>query len=343
MKPTRCAAFFLATTLLAPLLARAAEPPSAATLTPAQVQAARELFAAASKDEDAQRWSDALEKLHRVAEVKLTASVRYHTAFCEEKLGQSATALVHYTEARDAAVREHNKAVQELVKPTFLNELRARVPTLTLEVPSDAKGAEVTLDGNPQPPALWSTAVPLDPGTHRIEAHAPDREPFVRELTLHDREVTVLDVSLPPSVQPLPAPLPSPPALPAAKPAPTRDTPAPPLARTAHPSASGGASRPIGAAVATTIGAVVLVGGGLGAFVIAGNKQSSGASACLTRTTGCDDLKTPVHTWDRVALGAWIGAAALTTTAIVLWAMPSSPRDVRVTAAGSQLRLEGTF
>jgi hypothetical protein len=276
--------------------------------------------------------------------VKLTASVRYHTAFCEEKLGQSATALTHYTEAHDAAEREHNKDVLELLKPPFLADLRARVPTLTIEVPPDATGAEVTLDGHPHPRDLWSAAVTLDPGTHRIEAHAPDREPFARELTLREREVTVLDVSLPPVAKPAAAPVLAPPI--AATPTPTPVSDQASAASAREPLASSTPKRPIAAAVGTTIGAVLLAGGGVAAFVIAGNAQSSGASQCLARTTSCDDLKTPVRTWDTVALGAWIGAAALATTAIVLWASPSktqSAGEVRVTASGPSLRLEGSF
>jgi hypothetical protein len=62
-----------------------------------QVRAARRLFADAEKDEDASRWADALEKLRRVAQVKLTAGIHYHIALCEEHLGQLATALDQYT------------------------------------------------------------------------------------------------------------------------------------------------------------------------------------------------------------------------------------------------------
>ena len=39
----------------------------------------------------------------------------------------SATALAHYTEAHDAAEREHNKDVQELLKPPFSAELILRI------------------------------------------------------------------------------------------------------------------------------------------------------------------------------------------------------------------------
>ncbi len=191
----------------APAAPAAAPTPPVSQPTPDQLQAARELFSAASKDEGASRWSDALEKLHRVADVKLTAGVRYHIAFCEEKLGQTATALAHFAEARDAAEREHNKEVLDLLKEPFLSDLHARVPTLSIDVPSDAKDAVVTIDDHPHPSGLWGVAVPVDPGTHRIDAHAAGRAPFSKELTLHEREVTVLDVVLPPSS---PAPTPTP-------------------------------------------------------------------------------------------------------------------------------------
>ena len=135
-----------------------------------------------------------MESLRRVADVKLTAGVRYHIAFCEEKLGQTATALAHYVEAREAAEREHNKDVLDLLADPFLPSLRARVPTLTIEVLPDAAGAEVTIDGASAPAGLWGVAVPVDPGAHHIEAHAPGREPFARDLSLREREVTVLDV-----------------------------------------------------------------------------------------------------------------------------------------------------
>jgi len=52
-----------------------------------ELQSARELFAAAERDEDAGSWADARGKLERVAALKLTAGVRYHLALCDEHLG----------------------------------------------------------------------------------------------------------------------------------------------------------------------------------------------------------------------------------------------------------------
>ena len=312
--------------------------------TPTQIQAARELFADASKDEDAGRWESALEKLHRVADVKLTAGIRYHIALCEEKLGLTATALAHYGDALQAANAEHNKEVIELLREPFLGDLRARVPSLALNVPRDVSDVEVTIDGQRQPSGLWGVGVPIDPGTHRVEAHAPGRRPFTREIAMRDRDATVMDVTLHPE-PPQPAVAPAPRAAPAATAgAEVRAAAMTPATPGRDDAAAGPRAHPsrIGAIVATA-GALVLAGGGLGAYVQAGSEASDARDRCRTQTS-CDDRRSPVRMWDGVALGAWIGAAALTTIAVVLWATPSRAEHAgRVVLGPGALRLEGSF
>ncbi len=322
-----------------------------ADATPAQLQAARALFADASKDEDAGRWDVALEKLHRVAEVKLTAGIRYHVALCEEKLGQTATALAHYGQARDAAQVEHNAEVAELLKEPFLSDLRARVPSLTLSLArdvADARDVDVTLDGRPLASSAWGVAMSVDPGTHRVEARAPGRQPFTREITMRERDVSVMDVTLR-ADPPAPEPRATIPLAPSA-------APASPVAATAHAptrveraaAASSGRGRsPAGnaGAIVATATAIALAGGGVGAYVVADAKASDARAECATLTR-CDGRASPIRTWDGIALGAWIGAAALGTAAIVLWATPSRAgraQASRVVLGASSLRLEGRF
>ena len=312
--------------------------------TPGQVQAARDLFAAASADEAAERWGDALQKLQRVVQVKSTAGVRYHIAFCEEKLGQIATALEHYSEALNAAKQEHNHEVETLLREPFLSDLSARVPRLTIDVPRDATGVDVTLDGHPHPSALWGVAIPLDPGSHRIEARADGREPFFRDLVLHERETSALPIvfaqsapvrvaTAPPTVTANPTP-----------PPPSATTRSPPPMASPTPVADERPSRSLVAPVVVGIGALVLVGAGVGAYEAAGSAQTEGRTECLTRTN-CDSLRTPVRTWDDVALGLWIGAGIAGVAAVVLWTSSGRSADSRVqlSAGPGLLRLEGTF
>jgi hypothetical protein len=73
------------------------------------------------------------------------------------------------------------------------------------------------------------------------------------------------------------------------------------------------------AAIVATVSAGALTGLGLAAFLVAGHAHDEAVATCAARTTSCDDLRGPIHTWDALALGAWIGAAAATTVAVILW------------------------
>src|SRR5438105_1618308 len=79
------------------------------------LERARQLFVQAEIDEDKERWSEALEKLRAVSQVKLTAGVRYHLALCEEHLGQLVRALSDYRAAEEQARTENAKDVLRIV------------------------------------------------------------------------------------------------------------------------------------------------------------------------------------------------------------------------------------
>ena len=278
----------------------------------AQVQAARELFLAAEKDEDAKRWSDALEKLRRVAQVRLTAGVRYHLALCEENVGELLSALADYTLAESQAKRENARDVVELVGPR-LAKLSGRVPRLTLHVEGDQPDLEVRLDGVVVLKAMWGVAIPVDPGPHKIEASAGGYLPYARTVPMTERDNTLVEVAVtvrraapPPPTAPTPTPTPTEPAN-----APAPQPPAPTE------------SRSHAGAIVATVGAVLLVGGGVASYFIAGGKHDSAVTTCATLVTPCDDLKHGVQTWDALALTGWIAGAALATVAIVAWASPS--------------------
>ncbi len=290
---------------------------AAADPTAKELAMAREAFARAEKEEEHENWAVALEDLRKVAAVKMTAGVRFHIAHCEAGLGQDIAALDDYVGAEKAAHDEHNKDVAE-ASAEPIAALRAKIPTIVIRVPSDVADAQVTLDAKPLDAARLGTSIPLEPGTHRIEARAPGRTPYAISLVVKDREANVLEVKL--AVAPPPAPA-----------APERALVAPP----AEEKSSGHT-----AAIIATGGAVVLAGAGIGAFLVAGGKQSDAQSTCAASLT-CADARSPVQLWDGVALGAWAGAAVVGTVAVILWLRPSS--STRIAFGPSTLRLEGKF
>jgi hypothetical protein len=72
----------------------------------------------------------------------------------------------------------------------------------------------------------------------------------------------------------------------------------------------------------------VLAGGGIAAFLAAGSAHTHAVSQCAsvvsTSPDACDPQKNGVRSWDFTAAGAWLGAAAATTVAVILWARPST-------------------
>jgi hypothetical protein len=283
-----------------------------------EVRAARQLFADAEKDEDGGNWADALVKLRRVSQVKLTAGIHYHVALCEEHLGHLAAALDEYTSAEGQARAEGAVDVLHLVGKRIA-DVAPRVPRLTIRLAPGGPDATVTLDGAKLSPALFGTALPVDPGEHRIEATAPDRVPTSQSVTMRERDTTTVDLQLPePPPSPGPTPIaPVPTAEPAPAPPPPSDTPA----------ASTGPSR--AGAILATGGAVVLLGGGIAAFLAAGGAHTRAVSQCAqmvsTSPGACDPEKNSVRAWDFAAAGAWLGAAAAGTVAVLLWSRPASP------------------
>ncbi|HEY8039677.1 MAG TPA: hypothetical protein VIF15_07780 [Polyangiaceae bacterium] len=330
----------ISATLLAAMLAATA---ARAEPTETDLRAARQLFVQAEKEEDAGRWSEALEDLRRVAAVKRTAGVRYHVALCEEHLGQLASALDEYTAAQLQARAENAQDVLRTVGKQ-LADLSPRVPRLTIRVVPDVPDVVVRLDGIALSAATLGNPIPLDPGPHQVEAGAPARATSTESLTLLEHDVRVLELKL---GEPVPSPAPPLPAqsAPASTAAPTAPTaPLPPDALPPRASTRTGA-------IVATVTAVVLAGGGVGAFVLAGNAHGDAVSQCAQVVSGsagaCDGQRGSVRTWDFVAGGAWLGAVAVATYAVILWTRPAPPEasgpDARLLVGPGSVGVGGRF
>ncbi len=304
----------VASAMSAPAVAHADGAPSAADL-----KAARDLFADAVKDEDAGRWTEAQDKLHRVARVKLTAGVRYHLALCDEHLGHLVAALDAFTAAAAQARTDGAHDVLKLVGK-HVDDLGPRVPRLTVRVLPAGVTATVKLDGSALSASSLAGPIAVDPGVHRLEASAEPRVPAAATVTLQERDITSLDLKL---GEPAPAPPPVPTTTAPAAPSPSVVAPAAaplPEASAGPPAYAQGPSRT--GAILATAGAVVLAGGGVLAYVLAGNAVTSGQQQCAAQRGSCDPEKNTVRAWDFTAAGAWIGAAAVGTLAVLLWAEP---------------------
>ena len=152
-------------------------------------------------------------------------STLLNLASCWEKLGHTATAWVTYKEAASAA-NAANRADYVATAQRHADALAPKLARVTIQVAQPIEGLELRRDGMVVSSVEWGQAIPVDPGTHTIQARAPGHAEWtVAAATLEGSLVTVTV----PQLEALPAQAPPPPATAAAPtpPAPVPATPAP--------------------------------------------------------------------------------------------------------------------
>ena len=100
---------------------------------------------------------------------------------CYEKNGQTASAWATFKEAMAASHVKGRTDWEDLAR-TRAAALEPTLSRLTIAVGSKADGLAVTRDGKDVGSAEWGTAIPVDPGSHVVDAQAPHRKPFHQSI-----------------------------------------------------------------------------------------------------------------------------------------------------------------
>lgn len=100
---------------------------------------------------------------------------------CYEKNGQTASAWATFKEAMAASHIKGRTDWEDLAR-TRAAALEPTLSRLTIAVASKADGLAVTRDGKDVGSAEWGTAIPVDPGSHVVDAQAPHRKPFHQSI-----------------------------------------------------------------------------------------------------------------------------------------------------------------
>ncbi|RYZ01565.1 MAG: PEGA domain-containing protein [Myxococcales bacterium] len=197
------AAVVLSATLLAGATpAYAADP--APEISAEGLKRAREQFGQALALQTAGDWAGALALLKEVAAVKSTPQVRFNIALCEEKLGRLVAALGDYELAAADARAERAEQVAEEVE-SRLENLRQRIPKLTVKRGAGAEAAIIAVDGVSVGDQVIDTPMPTDPGPHTVEARAPGYKPFRQSVRVAEQQSEVVEITLEPEPPPPPA------------------------------------------------------------------------------------------------------------------------------------------
>jgi len=107
-------------------------------------------------------------------------------AMCHEVEGRLASAWAEYLEVI-ARAKKDGRSDREEAARQYAHALEARLSTLSIAVPAavaQIPGLAVQRDGLALEAPAWSTAVPVDPGSHVIAATAPGRRAWTTTVTV---------------------------------------------------------------------------------------------------------------------------------------------------------------
>jgi len=107
-------------------------------------------------------------------------------ALCHEGQGRLASAWGEFADVAARSRREGRPDREGLARQRMA-ALESRLPMLTISVAAGAEKIdhlEIKRDGVVVGSGSWSTAVPVDPGHHHVEATAPGYRPFAATVTL---------------------------------------------------------------------------------------------------------------------------------------------------------------
>jgi hypothetical protein len=143
----------------------------------AETAAARALAIDGVKLAQADKCSEAVDKLERAEKLKHSPIVLRHLGECQVKVGR-------WVEGSESLRKLLREPLPENASPTLsqayesaaatLREVKPRIPTMkiVLTAPADADFT-VKVDGNEMADSVVGVALPTDPGEHEIEATAP--------------------------------------------------------------------------------------------------------------------------------------------------------------------------
>lgn len=159
--------------------------------TASDAAAAEALFDDAKKAAASGDWASACPKYSESNRLDPGIGVKLYLADCYEHVGKTASAWAMFGEAEDDA-RKMGDARAAVAKERE-DRLAPRLVRLIVVVPDTARvsGLAIRRDGEDVGVAQWGVPVPVDPGTHAIEATAPGKRTWSTRVDATESARTV--------------------------------------------------------------------------------------------------------------------------------------------------------
>lgn len=170
--------------------------PAEAQVSAQNAAAAQALFEEGLKLSKEGKLEEACPKFAASDKLDPGVGTKFQLGQCYEKTGRLASAWSVFKEGADAAERDNDTQRMEYLRKRA-SALESKLPRLKILVPpeSAADGLAVKRDGQAVDATLWGTEIPVDPGTHALEAEAPGKKGWREEVEL--KEGQPLEVTIP--------------------------------------------------------------------------------------------------------------------------------------------------
>jgi hypothetical protein len=155
-----------------------AGPSSAETPSAQESAAAEALFVEAKRLMAAGRHGEACPKLAESQRLDPGGGTLVALALCHEAEGKTASAWAEFGEALTLALKD-GRVDRATVAREHSARLEPKLSRLTIHVPPEIaslRGIEIVQDGVLLGRPAWGTALPVDPGEHRVEARATGKK-----------------------------------------------------------------------------------------------------------------------------------------------------------------------
>lgn len=135
------------------------------------------LFKEAKTLVDQGRVGDACRKFEESQRLDPSGGTLLNLAVCHEREGRFASAWTELSEALSIALRDGRDDRAKLAREHIATvEPRLSWLVVVVSAPSDVPGLEIRRDGSVVRRPAWGTAMPVDPGEHRVEVSAPGKK-----------------------------------------------------------------------------------------------------------------------------------------------------------------------
>lgn len=160
----------------------------------ARTEAARTLFEEGLELVDQERWQDAAERFRRALALRPSPVITFNLASALAKQGQ----VIEASELLRALVKDESTNDETRDAATqLLAEVERQIARLTIEVRGELAGHTVSLDARPLHAAEIGVALPVDPGSHRVDGKRGELALFSREYSLEPGASRLVTLDLP--------------------------------------------------------------------------------------------------------------------------------------------------